>query len=233
MIVSAARLAANLHDVREKLARAAERGGRAPEAVRLVAVTKTVGLEEVRALHDLGVTDFGENRVAAGQEKLAALADPAVRWHLIGHLQRNKAAKAVAGFALLHGVESSGLIEALARRAGERPDPLPVLLEINISGEDSKYGAPPEEAAALARQVLAAANLRLEGLMTMAPLDAAGEAARPVFRALRELRDRLQDELGVPLPELSMGMSQDFEVAAEEGATLVRVGSALFAAAQA
>lgn len=220
------RIANNVAAVRERMATACARSGRDPADVTLVAVTKTVGLEAVRALRDVGLRDFGENRVPDGLAKASSLGDPAVRWHLIGHLQRNKASKALKSFRIIHSVESPKLIEVLTKHA-MADDPVRVLLEVNISGEAAKYGLAPEGVADLARRVLQTPALRLDGLMTMAPW-VEPEATRPVFRGLRELRDRLQDELGAPLPVLSMGMSNDYEIAIEEGATWVRVGSALF-----
>lgn len=222
-------IADNLQSVKTRIASACARAGRSPDGVTLVAVTKTVAPAEVAELHRLGVRDFGENRVLDGLVRKNALAAPDSRWHMIGHLQRNKAAEALAGgFTRIHSVESDKLLDVLDRecaRSGVRAE---VLLEVNISGEDSKYGVTPERAPALAEKAASLANIDLSGLMTMAPFTDNPEDARPVFRALAALRRNIEQRLGRALPELSMGMTGDFEVAVEEGATLVRVGTALF-----
>jgi hypothetical protein len=228
-----AALAANLDRVRERIARATARSGRPPGAVRLVAVTKSVDAATAAALVDLGVRDLGENRVDALLEKQAALGARAadVAWHMVGHLQRNKAKRFLESGALLHSLESAALAEALAERlAKTRPPgdgPLRVLVEVSVAGEAQKDGVAPEGLADLLAAVRALKLLEVAGLMTMAPLDAPGERARPFFRALRELRDRHREHHPA-LVELSMGMTQDFEAAIEEGATIVRVGTALF-----
>lgn len=222
-------IADNLQSVKTRIAAACARAGRSPDGVTLVAVTKTVSSAEVAELHRLGVRDFGENRVLDGLVRKNALAAPDSRWHMIGHLQRNKAAEALAGgFTRIHSVESDKLLDVLDRecaRSGVRAE---VLLEVNISGEDSKYGVTPERVPALAEKAASLANIDLSGLMTMAPFTDNPEDARPVFRALAALRRNIEQRLGRALPELSMGMTGDFEVAVEEGATLVRVGTALF-----
>ncbi len=210
-------LAENLSSVRSRIAAACRRAGRDPSGVTLVAVTKTVGLEEVRTLRDLGVRDFGENRVQDGLPK--ALALPEARWHFIGSLQRNKVRKVLSGFHVVHSVDSAELAAQVARVAEEATWHGEVLLEVNVAGEAQKGGIPAAEVEAFVRGLK---GLAVSGLMTMAPLDPDPEKARPVFRRLREL----QGSLG--LRHLSMGMSQDFEVAVEEGATMVRVGTALF-----
>lgn len=217
--------------VLDRIAQAARRAGRAPDDVRLIAVTKTVGPEFVRALHALGQRDFGESRVQELERKAAALADLAdIRWHLIGHLQRNKVRKALPLCEVIHSIESLRLAETVndeARRASRRAR---VLIEVNISGEETKYGTVPDCAAELFRGLSGLAHLQVDGLMTMAPLEADTAACRDVFRRLAALRDRLKAEFlspQMPLHDLSMGMSRDFEAAIEEGATLVRVGTAL------
>ena len=207
----------NLASVRTRIEAACRRAGRDPASVTLVAVTKTVGLDQVRELQALGVTDFGENRVQDGLPKARAL--PQARWHFIGSLQRNKVRKALSAFQVVHSVDSAELAAQIAQVAAETGWTGEVLIEVNVAGEEQKGGVPLEAAEGLIRSLK---GLRVTGLMTMAPLDADPEQARPVFRKLRELRDRLG------LEHLSMGMSQDFEVAIEEGATLVRVGTALF-----
>ncbi|MDR1520645.1 MAG: YggS family pyridoxal phosphate-dependent enzyme [Planctomycetota bacterium] len=223
-------IAANLARVRERIALACRRSGRDPSGITLVAVTKTVASAEVAEIYRLGLRDFGENRVREGLARKSALAAADARWHMIGHLQRNKAAEVLAGgFASVHSVESAKLLDILdreARRLGTRPG---VFLEVNVSGEASKYGVAPAEVGGLVRLAAAKPGLELLGLMTMAPLSANPEAARPVFRGLAEIRRNIEAETGIRLPHLSMGMSGDFETAVEEGATLLRVGSALFA----
>ena len=221
------RLAANWASVTGRVAAAATRAGRSADGVCVIAVTKTVPADAVLALHALGVRDFGENRVAAGLEKMNACAFPdrgpdAVRWHMIGHLQTNKA-KLALGFASIHSVDSirlAGTLARLAAPAGLAPE---VWLEANLAGEASKQGVSEAELPALAECLATVRPLRWRGLMAMAPLADDPEASRPVFRRLREWRDRLAPTLG-----LSMGMSGDFEVAVEEGATHVRVGTAVW-----
>lgn len=224
-----ATIAKNLATVRRRVAGACARVARDPSSVTLVAVTKTVTPAEVRELYALGMRDFGENRVVDGLRRVEALDRDDARWHLIGHLQRNKAAAALAGFRCIHSVESPKLIDVLDRECGIRNLKANILIEVNVSGEDSKYGISPRETAALVEKAARAPNLDVRGLMTMAPFTDDPETARPVFQELRKLRDCVEAESGVMLPELSMGMSGDFEVAVEEGATMIRVGNALFA----
>jgi pyridoxal phosphate enzyme (YggS family) len=229
-----ARIRENLQRIRTEVAEAAAARGRDAASVRLVAVTKSVGLPEMLALAALGQRDFGENRV----EQLARrAAEPALRhfqpdWHMIGHVQRRKVRDLLPLVALVHGVDSVRLAEEIHHRAEAAAlAPAPVLLEVNVSGEEQKFGLRPEETLEAARHVAALGHVDLRGLMTMAPLVDDPELARPVFRGLRELRDRINDARATPQPlvELSMGMSQDYRVAVEEGATLIRVGTALFA----
>lgn len=211
-------------EVRERIAAAAARGGHG-QHVTLVAVTKTHGPEAVVAAVNAGVTDVGENRVQEAEPKMAQVDVP-VRWHLIGHLQRNKAKSAVR-FAMVHGVDSVRLADALEVAAHQAGRVLDVLLQVNVSGEASKSGVAPQEVAALADHMLGCAHLRLMGAMTMAPIDASESVLRQVFAGTRDVRTQLQT-LGHPAPYLSMGMSGDFEVAVEEGATHVRLGTVLF-----
>ena len=222
-------LAESLTRVRQRLHDACQRCGRDPNAVTLVGVTKTIPVERVRSAIALGLTDVGENRVQEAQDKFPHL--PAgVRRHLIGHLQRNKATHAVELFDVIHSVDSAKLVEELERqRAARCPDapPLEALVQVNVSGEATKFGCRPEDAASIANAVATSPHLRLAGLMTIAPLADDPEAARPIFRSLRLLRDQLQQTFPKPL-RLSMGMSNDFEVAIEEGADLVRIGTAIF-----
>ena len=220
---------ANIARVHARIAEAALRGGRQPESVQLVAVTKTVGPERIRQAAACGLRVFGENRVQEARAKVSEVQG--VSWHLIGSLQRNKVKEALRLFEVIHSVDSVGLAEELSRRSMERGTRrAEVLLQVNISQEPQKHGVAPEEAERVVGAVLDLQGLRLRGLMGMAPLVDTPEAARPSFRRLRELRDRLEEafpEAGVY--ELSMGMTDDFEVAIEEGATIVRVGRALFA----
>ncbi len=226
-------LQANLARVRDRIAAAAARARRDVSDITLVAVSKTHPVEALLAAYDLGVRHFGENRVEEAALKLPAfrqaITDPAVVFHMIGHLQSRKVADAVALFDRVHSVDSAKLAERLARYAAR---PLPILLEVNVSGEASKYGFDGARRTELFDAVEAMAqlpNLHLDGLMTMAPIVDNPELARPVFRALRELRDELEARYTtIKLPHLSMGMTDDFEVAIEEGATLVRVGRAIF-----
>lgn len=223
-----ASLQGRLDEVRARLARAAARSGRDPGEVTLIAVTKTVPPETIRAAIELGLSDLGENRVQEAEVKIGVLGRAGLRWHLIGHLQRNKAGRAVELFDRVHSVESRPLAEALARRAREAGRVVPVLLEVNVSGEDSKFGVTPDGLAELAEEVAGLEGLSLEGLMTVGAPVERPEQARGDFAALRGLRDRAAARIGRPLPHLSMGMSGDFEVAIEEGSTMVRVGTALF-----
>lgn len=230
----ASTLAARLRVIRERIGEAAGRANREPDEVQLVAVSKTVPIEVLRDAYALGLRVFGENRVQEAQEKIAALALPDIRWELIGHLQTNKANRAAELFARVQSVDSLRLAETLSARASALGKTLPILLEVNVAGEASKSGFASEAAMDAARAISELPLLRQEGLMTIAPLVNDPEDVRPFFRALRELRDRLREM--VPLGsddgwrELSMGMSDDFMVAIEEGATLVRLGRALFGA---
>jgi len=211
-----------LADVRERIARACARAGRDPGDVQLVAVTKGHDAEAVRtALLDRGHRVLGESRVQEWRAKAEALG-PDVEWHLVGHLQTNKV-RYCRGFTLLHGVDSARLIDALEADGERHGHVFPVLLQVNVAGERAKHGVAPAGLVDLVARVREATHVRLEGLMTMAPYDPDPEGARPVFRALRALAERHADG------RTSMGMSGDFEVAIEEGATWVRVGSALFA----
>ena len=229
-----------LERVRDRIAQAARSAGRDPAGVTLVCVTKGVPVDRIQEAIACGVTEIGENRVQEAQGKWISLRydvpkAPSVRrtdlkWHLIGHLQRNKAKLAVELFDWIHSVDSTELVEMLERQAAERKPGRPllkVLIEVNVSGEATKHGCRPEETRGLAEAIQKGEHLEWKGLMTMAPFSEDPEASRPVFRRLRELRDALERELGVRL-DLSMGMSQDYEVAVQEGATLVRVGTAVF-----
>jgi len=226
-------VAANLRAVRLRVAEAARRAGRDPGEVGIVAVSKTVDLARIHEAYLAGQRIFGENRVQEAEEKVRAWATawPSERpsWHLVGHLQTNKAKVAVAIFDLIHSVDSIRLAEALDRHARAVGRVMPCLLEVHLSGEPSKFGLPPAELPEAIARMAPLAGIRIEGLMTIAPLEAAGEAARPYFRRLRELRDELAARFpGISWHHLSMGMTNDFEVAIEEGATLVRIGRAIF-----
>lgn len=221
-------LAERLSAVRSRIVAAAERAGRNPATVLLVAATKTIDPARVAELIALGVTDLGENRVQEAAAKATALPDQALRWHLIGHLQTNKANRAAPLFDVVHSVDSARVAEVLSDRRPPDVAPLDVLVEAELTGIPAHTGVPPQHLEDVARAVLAQPRLRLRGLMTMAPPVEDPAAARPTFARLRTLRDDLQQRLGAPLPELSMGMSSDYEVAVEEGATVVRLGRALF-----
>jgi PLP dependent protein len=232
--IPAAAIAANLAAVRERIARAAAASGRAPDAVRLVAVSKTFGLDAIRAAIAAGQRDFGENKVQEALPKIEALspAFPEVRWHLIGHLQSNKARKAARPFDAIHSVDSLDLLRRLDQAAGESRRRPQLLVQVDLAGEATKFGAAIDEARAIVQAAVELPSVQLTGLMTLPPFYDDPVAARPVFARLRELRDALVAE-GIPadrLAELSMGMSHDFEVAIAEGATIVRVGSAIFGA---
>jgi pyridoxal phosphate enzyme (YggS family) len=222
-------LAARVRAVRQRVAAAAERAGRAPEDVTIIAVSKTVDAERVRGAYELGLKTFGENRVQEARGKIAALKLPLIRWELIGHLQTNKVARAADLFARVQSVDSLRLALALDDAAARLGHVLPVLLEVNVAGEASKQGLALADVEPVARAVVALPHLRVEGLMTIAPQVSDPDAVRPVFRALRDLRARLREQVPASAWEhLSMGMTDDFEVAIAEGATLVRIGRALF-----
>ena len=221
-------IAENLAAVRARVEAAATRAGRRSDEVTLVVVTKEVDVMQVAEAISAGVRDLGENRVQELQSKQSALADSSVRWHMIGTLQRNKVAQVVGEVALIHSVDSAKLGEAIGRRAEAGSREQDILLEVNTGGEPSKHGVDPADAMGAAGRLLDMKGLRLRGLMTIAP-EGDPRAARDAFRALRELGDRLK-ERAPEASELSMGMSEDFEIAIEEGATIVRIGSAIFGA---
>jgi PLP dependent protein len=196
--------------------------------VRLIGVVKRVPAEVVREAVALGLEDLGENRVQEAKAKIAAVGRSAARWHMIGHLQSNKAGAVVELFDRVHAIDGPGLARELSRRAVAARRTVPVLVEVNVTGEATKFGVAPEALEALLTEVARLPGLALDGLMTVGRPVAEAEEARPDFAKLRSLRDRAASNVGLSLPELSMGMSGDFEVAVEEGATLVRVGSAIF-----
>ncbi len=214
--------------VMERIRTAAERAGRDPKRVRLVAVSKTVPADRVREAASAGVEMLGENYVQEAEGKIDALDDLRLSWHFIGHLQSNKAKSVVPRFDLIHSVDRLKLAREIDKQAGKIDKVQPVLIQVNISGEETKSGIDPQGLSRLLNETGRLPNLSVRGLMTMPPFFDDPEGARPYFKALRELRDRLRESLGLPLEELSMGMTGDFEAAVEEGATLVRVGTAIF-----
>ena len=228
-MIDSAALCARLADVRARIARAAGRAGRDPSAIRLIAVSKTFPAEYVRAAADAGQIDFGENKVQEALLKMDQTSDLALRWHLIGHLQSNKAKKA-GRFDVVHSIDGATLLQTIDEAAGAARRRLDVLVQVDLAGEATKHGAPEDELATIFAAARLARWCRCVGLMILPPAGEDPEAARPFFRALRDVRERLLAR-GVDaamLQELSMGMSHDFEVAVEEGATLVRVGTAIF-----
>jgi pyridoxal phosphate enzyme (YggS family) len=217
----------NLTRIRSRIDQACERSGRQPDSVRLMAVSKNQPPERVAEAASAGLTLFGENRIQDAKVKIP-LCPGQLEWHFIGHLQSNKSRDAVSLFQVVQGVDSLALAEELQKQALKQARSLPILLEVNVAGESSKFGWTPDRWLAELPQLNALNRLEVQGLMTIAPYAVDPEQVRPIFRRLRELRDRCTDLLGAPLPVLSMGMSGDLEVAIEEGATLVRVGTALF-----
>jgi pyridoxal phosphate enzyme (YggS family) len=229
-VLHPAALRARLDSVRERIANAARRVGRDPTAIRLVAVSKTFSADYVRAAAAAGQRDFAENKVQEALSKMDGAADLDVTWHFVGHLQSNKARKAAQRFDVIHSIDSADLarrVDEAAREAGRTVD---LLIQVNLAGEATKHGAPEDVLPAIVAAASSCSSARLVGLMLLPPAVEAPEAARPYFKALTGLRDRLVAGGVDPsmLAELSMGMSHDFEVAVEEGATMVRVGSAIF-----
>jgi PLP dependent protein len=222
------RLRVNWESVQRRIAEAARRSGRDPGAVTLVAVTKRSPPEMIRPLVAFGARDLGENYPQELWKKVEALAGLPVCWHLIGHLQSNKAKKTLPMVRMFHAVDSLALLRTLDASAEGRTDPPAVCLQVNTSGEAAKHGWAPEAIPRDAEAIAACRHIPVVGLMTMAALDTTAETARPSFLLLRRLRDDLRARTGLALDALSMGMSNDFETAIEEGATLVRIGSALF-----
>lgn len=214
-------------EARARIGSACAKARRSPDEVEIVAITKTHGPDVVRDAWNAGLRRFGENRVQEAAWKIPE-APPGPEWHLVGHLQRNKVPHALALFPVIEAVDSERLLDAIvhaAKLSGNRPE---ILFEVNISGEASKFGLRPEAVDPLLEKALGTPEVTVAGLMTMAPFQPDPEKTRPVFAGLRELRDRLERDFGIGLPRLSMGMSNDFEVAVEEGATWVRLGTCLF-----
>ena len=222
-------IADNLASIQARISKAALRAGRDPAEIRLVAVSKTVSAESIQEAIAAGVTILGENYVQEARNKIVRVGKQ-VEWHFIGHLQSNKARYAVELFSMVQSVDRLSLAEELNQEANKRGKVLPVLIQVNISGEESKSGIDPQETLQLLERIAALQHLAVQGLMTMPPWFEDPEDARPYFSAMRKLREKLSREKipGVALQELSMGMSGDFEVAIEEGATLVRIGTAIF-----
>lgn len=214
-------------EINRRIDGACARAGRDPSTVQVLAVSKTQPPEAVTAVAALGIETFGENKVQEARAKIP-LCPGRLHWHLVGHLQSNKAREAVRLFEMIHAVDSFRLLEIIDRMAEEEGRRLPVCLEVNVSGERSKFGMPPEAVLEALRGAERLFRVKVVGLMTIPPVAEDPEEARPFFLALRELRDRMQDQAGISLPELSMGMSHDFDVAIEEGATWIRVGTLLF-----
>lgn len=210
----------------ERIEKAARRAGRDPKEVRLVAVSKTVEVARIKEAIEAGVTILGENYLQEAQKKIEEIGKP-VFWHFIGHLQSNKAKYVVRFFDMIHSVDSFPLAQELNRRAEQAGQVIKVMIEVNLSREATKFGTDEEQLLNLARRIQDLKHLSLEGLMTMPPYFDSPEMSRPYYVALRELKEKMTRE-GIPLKELSMGMSNDFEVAIEEGATFVRVGTAIF-----
>ncbi len=223
-------IASRLGGIRSRIASAARRAGRDPGEVRLVAVSKTCPAGDVRLAAGAGQVDFGENRVQEALQKIGETADLPLRWHLIGHLQSNKARKAAASFAWIHSIDRLDLLDAVDRAAAAAGAAPRILVQVDLAGEPTKHGAALDAVRAVVERAVGARAARLAGLMLLPPFLEDPEAVRPYFRQLSDLRDALVGR-GVPAPalaELSMGMSHDFEVAVEEGATMVRVGTAIF-----
>ncbi len=223
-------IADNLAVVKERMAEAARKSGREPNAVRLVAVTKTVPVERIAEAGAIGGCVFGENKVQEARDKIETLGTESYQWHFIGHLQRNKVKYIPGLFELIHSVDNSELAEEIHRHSMEHDLVTPVLIQVNVSGETSKSGVVPDDLEELLDMVVSLNGISVRGLMTIPPFDPDPEKSRKHFAALRRLRDRMQSVNieNISMDELSMGMSNDFEVAIEEGATWVRVGTAIF-----
>lgn len=222
-------IVANINAIKQRIAAAAVRCGRAPDSVKLLAVTKTVSPLYIGKAIEAGIFMFGENYIQEAKEKIAAI-EKKVQWHMIGHLQTNKAKYAVKLFDYIHSVDRIDLARELDKKAGSIGRKINILIEVNVSGEQTKNGITADTAVSLIKDISRLGNLSVRGLMTMAPYLENPEDARPYFSALRNLRDNITREeiAGIHMEELSMGMTDDFEVAIEEGATIVRIGRAIF-----
>ena len=222
-------IAANINTIKQRIAAAAARCNRPPDSIKLLAVTKTVSPEYIGKAIDAGITTLGENYIQEAKEKVAAIGSRA-QWHMIGHLQTNKAKYAVNLFNYIHSVDRMDLARELDKRSGLTGHKLNILIEVNVSGEKTKNGIPADAAIALIKDVSTLDNLSVRGLMSMAPYSANPENSRPYFTGLRKLRDNIirTGITGIQMQELSMGMTDDFEIAIEEGATIIRIGRAIF-----
>ena len=220
-------LADNLVSIQQRIQSACDRCNREPNSVTLLAVTKTHSADSVAEAARLGLNCFGENKVQEAKAKIPNCPGK-VRWHFIGHLQSNKCRDAVELFSMIQSVESLAIAQEINKRAEQAAKTMPVLLEINVAGEASKFGYKPEQMLVELNEINKLSRLEIHGLMAIPPFSPVAEKSRPYFRALRELKAQAESVLGAPLPVLSMGMSDDFEVAIEEGSTLIRVGTALF-----
>jgi len=217
----------NLDSIQQRIRAACQRAARDPATVMLLAVTKGQPPEVVSEANRLGLTFFGENKIQEAKAKIP-LCSGKLRWHFIGHLQTNKCRDAVELFEMIQSVDSLHVAQEISKRAEQAAKTMPILLEMNLAGEASKFGYRPEKLEAELKQINALPRLEIHGFMTVPPWTSNAENVRPVFRQLRELKQRAEHMLGAPLPHLSMGMTGDFEVAIEEGATIVRIGTALF-----
>jgi PLP dependent protein len=222
-------IAANINIVQQRIAAAAAKSNRAPDSIKLLAVTKTVSSVAIVEAIDAGITMFGENYVQEAKEKVAIIG-PRVQWHMIGHLQTNKAKYAINLFNYIHSVDRMDLAMELDKKVHQRGNKMNILIEVNVSGEKTKNGISSVQAISFVKNVSLLENLSVRGLMTMAPFSADPELSRPYFSSLRNLRDDIirAGITGIMMDELSMGMTDDFEVAIEEGATIVRIGRAIF-----
>ncbi|UCD84603.1 MAG: YggS family pyridoxal phosphate-dependent enzyme [Deltaproteobacteria bacterium] len=220
-------IAARLSYVRSQIEVAARRAGREPDSIKLVAVTKMVEIDEIKEAARAGVEAFGENYVQESREKIRQV-EQAKEWHFIGRLQSNKVRQVLGLFDLIHSVDRFSLAEQIQKRAEQKELIQQILIQVNISGEETKSGVERDEAITLINRVKGFPGIALRGLMTMPPYFDDPEMARPYFRILREIRDKAEGQCGISLPELSMGMSGDYQVAIEEGATIIRVGTAIF-----
>lgn len=217
----------NLNSIQERIAAACARAGREPSSVTLLAVSKGQPPEAIRAAADAGLVLFGENKVQEAKAKIP-LCSGKLRWQMIGHLQSNKCRDAVQLFEMIQSVDSLALAQEINKQCDKAAKTMPILLEVNVAGESSKFGYAPEKILAELNEINALPKIEIHGLMTIAPWTSEPEKVRPFFQKLRELKTECEQILGAPLPELSMGMSGDFEIAIEEGSTLVRIGTALF-----
>jgi len=221
----------NYERIKREIEEACKRAGRSPEEVKVLAATKTRTPEEILEAYEAGVRLFGENRVQEAREKIPQLREKMAeaKWHMIGHLQTNKVKYAVHLFDCVESVDRKALVDELVKRLKkEGKESLPVLIEVKLSPEESKHGCPPEEVEELLEYTLQFPELKVKGFMTVPPYYDEVELVRPFFIRLREIRDKMEERFGAKFPELSMGMSHDFKVAVEEGATIVRIGTALF-----